>query len=176
MVAILFPTGPLLRVCVRQVLFLSDGRSEEWQEGTPFQASPPCQKLGVCLSSALPFLASTGHASLVALRATVGFLDAAELPSETLHVVGSDYAVSSLRSLQHMSILLAVVAVDVYALSLAVSRYNWSQLLAKRKTSQTGVFLDGACIIPEGLPPPFRRASKGSPLVLSAPSWPRYAT
>ena len=65
------------------------------------KASPPCQKLGVCLSSALPFLAS-----LVALRATVGFLDAAELPSETLHVVGSDYAVSSLRSLQHMSILL----------------------------------------------------------------------
>ena len=126
----------------------------------------------------LGFKGSTGHASLPS-----------DLPSPFwslrdrhydravfLTVVGSDYAVSSLRSLQHMSILLAVVAVDVYALSLAVSRYNWSQLLAKRKTSQTGVFLDGACIIPEGLPPPFRRASKGSPLVLSAPSWPRYAT
>jgi len=45
-------------------------------------------------------------------------------------VVVCDYSVQV-----HMSKLLNVVGIDVYALSLAVSRFNWSCLLTKKRMS-----------------------------------------
>jgi hypothetical protein len=54
-----------------------------------------------------------------------------------LDVVGSDYAVASLRSLQHMSILLTPLG----------SRLR---RLPKESPVWTGVFPDGACIVWEG--------------------------